>query len=72
VSREGQRNAAYIAWLVTAILGLWVLIHEISYAHSHPHTDLSGVLEAVGVAVIAVAIGGATTTALAWKRSDEE
>ena len=65
---EGQRNAAYIAWALAALLGAWVLLHEIAYANSHPSTDLSGVIEAIGAAIIAIAVGGAVTTALASKR----
>lgn len=38
--------------------GLWLLLHEMDYATTHAHSELSGVLEVAALALIAVAVGG--------------
>ena len=53
------------------VVGVWIWQREISYAASHPGTELAGVLQWLGLGVAALGAGGVCFAWALWPRDEE-
>ena len=57
-------TTGYLAFGAAGLGGVWLFLKEFAYAGSHPNSELAGVLQAVGVILIALAVGGLVSVTL--------
>jgi hypothetical protein len=51
-------TVGYLSFGAGGLGGVWLFLKEAAYAGSNPGTELAGVLQVVGVVLVALAIGG--------------
>lgn len=56
--------AGYVAFGAGGLGGTWLFLKETAYAGSHPGSDLAGVLQIVGLILIALSVGGLAAVTL--------
>lgn len=61
---DSLAKAGYVGFGAGGAGGLWLFVHEMSYASAHPGTELAGVLQVTGLAIAAVAGGGVGAMAM--------
>ena len=54
-------TTGYFAFGAAGLGGVWLFLKELAYASANPNSELAGVLQAVGVILVALAIGGLVT-----------
>ncbi len=57
-------TTGYLAFGAAGLGGVWLFLKEAAYANAHPNSELAGVLQAVGVILVALAIGGLVSVTL--------
>lgn len=48
----------YVGFGAGCLGGVWLFLKETAYAGSHPGSELAGVLQVVGLILVALALGG--------------
>lgn len=57
-------TTGYVAFGVGGLGGIWLFLKETAYAGSHPGSDLAGVLQVVGLTLVALSVGGLAAVTL--------
>ncbi len=51
-------TAGYVSFGAAAAGGIWLFLKELAYGSAYPGSELTGVLQVIGLTLIALAAGG--------------